>query len=149
MPLFEEEYVIIASKNHPLSKKDVIKLQDLSDLEIMLTPPGTAIRDNIDQEAAAAGVSLLPVAEITGLRLLASLAIEGETPALLPASAASGHPKGNWIVVPVEGLSKRKVDLAFNQRMTPSTPVRLTIEVLTQIVSENAPNQPGIRVTLD
>ena len=149
LPLFEEEYVIIASKDHPLSKKDAIKLQDLSDLEIMLTPTGTAIRDNIDQEAAAAGVALMPVAEITGLRLLASLAMEGETPALLPASAASGHPKGNWIVVPVEGLSKRKVGLAFNQRMTPSTPVRLTIDVLTQIVSKNAPNQPGIRVTLD
>ncbi len=148
MSLFEEEYVVIASKKHPLSEKESITLQDLSDTEIMLTPPGTAIRDSIEQEVANAGVSLMPVAEISGLRLLASLAIEGQTPALLPASAASGHPKGNWVIVPVEGLSRRKVDLAFNQRITPSTPVRSTIEVLTQIVLENAPNQPGIHVTL-
>ena len=149
MSLFEEEYVVIASKEHPLSEKKSITLKDLSDVEIMLTPPGTTIRDSIDQESATVGISLLPVAEITGLRLLASLAIEGQTPALLPASAASGHPKGNWVIVPVEGLSKRKVDLAFNQRITPSTPVRSTIEVLTQIVLENAPNQPGIHVTLN
>ena len=149
MSLFEEEYVVIASKKHPLSEKESITLQDLSDTEIMLTPPGTAIRDSIEQEVANAGVSLMPVAEISGLRLLASLAIEGQTPALLPASAASGHPKGNWVIVPVEGLSRRKVDLTFNQRITPSTPVRSTIEVLTQIVLENAPNQPGIHVTLN
>ena len=148
IPLFEEEYVVITSNAHPLSKNKSVKLEDLSDLEIMLTPPGTAIRDSIDKEASDASINLLPVVEVAGLRLLASLAITGTTRALLPASAESGHPEGDWVVIPVKGLSKRKVDLAFNQKMTPSTPVRSTIDVLTQIILENAPNQPGIHVTL-
>ena len=148
MPLFEEEYVVITSGSHPLSKNKSIKLEDLSDLEIMLTPSGTAIRASIDKEAGDANINLLPTVEVTGLRLLASLAITGTTPALLPASAASGHSEGDWVAIPVKGLSKRKVDLAFNQKMTPSTPVRSTIDVLTQIILENAPHQPGIHVTL-
>ena len=90
-----------------------------------------------------------PSAEVDGLRLLASLALQGHAPALLPASAAFDHPDDNWVLIRIDGLTRRSVGLTFNQRTTPSTPVRSTIEVLSGVVSDIAPLQPGVYLAFD
>jgi DNA-binding transcriptional LysR family regulator len=147
--LFEEERVIIAPRDHPWAQRKTITIRELSDHPIMLTPAGTTFRDAIDKELASIGVHLVPAAEVDGLRLLASLALQGHAPALLPASAAFDHPEDNWVLIRVDGLTRRSVGLIFNQRTTPSTPVRSTIEVLASVVRDIAPQQPGVYLTFD
>ena len=148
-PLFDEERIIVAPADHPLADRGTIDVADLADHPVMLTPRGTTFRDAIDQELAAAGVRLTAAAEVDGLRLLASLAYQGYAPALLPASAVSGYPDGNWSLVHVAGLARRSVGLVRNRRTTPSMPIRAAREVVLDVIREIAPRQPGIHVTLD
>ncbi len=148
-PLFDEERIIVAPADHSLADRGTIDVADLAEHPVMLTPRGTTFRDAIDQELAAAGVRLTAAAEVDGLRLLASLAYQGYAPALLPASAVSGYPDGNWSLVHVEGLDRRSVGLVRNRRTTPSMPIRAAREVVLDVIREIAPRQPGIHVTLD
>ena len=148
-PLFDEERIIVAPADHSLADRGTIDVADLAEHPVMLTPRGTTFRDAIDQELAAAGVRLTAAAEVDGLRLLASLAYQGYAPALLPASAVSGYPDGNWSLVHVAGLARRSVGLVRNRRTTPSMPIRAAREVVLDVIREIAPRQPGIHVTLD
>ena len=148
-PLFDEERIIVAPADHPLADRGTIDVADLAEHPVMLTPRGTTFRDAIDQELAAVGIRLTAAAEVDGLRLLASLAYQGYAPALLPASAVSGYPDGDWSLVHVEGLARRSVGLVRNRRTTPSMPIRAAREVLLDVIREIAPRQPGIHVTLD
>ena len=148
-PLFDEERIIVAPTDHPLADRGTIDVADLADHPVMLTPRGTTFRDAIDQELATVGVRLTAAAEVDGLRLLASLAYQGYAPALLPASAVSGYPDGDWSLVHVEGLARRSVGLVRNRRTTPSMPIRAAREVVLDVIREIAPHQPGIHVTLD
>jgi len=148
-PLFDEERIIVAPADHPLADRGTINVADLAEHPVMLTPRGTTFRDAIDQELATVGVRLTAAAEVDGLRLLASLAYQGYAPALLPASAVSGYPDGDWSLVHVEGLARRSVGLVRNRRTTPSMPIRAAREVVLDVIREIAPRQPGIHVTLD
>ena len=148
-PLFDEERIIVAPADHPLADRGTIDVADLAEHPVMLTPRGTTFRDAIDQELAAAGVRLTAAAEVDGLRLLASLAYQGYAPALLPASAVSGYPDGDWSLVHGEGLARRSVGLVRNRRTTPSMPIRAAREVVLDVIREIAPRQPGIHGTLD
>ncbi|MBT6372253.1 MAG: LysR family transcriptional regulator [Acidimicrobiaceae bacterium] len=148
-PLFDEERIVVAPGDHPLAGAGTIDLATLAEHRVMLTPQGTTFRDAIDRELEAVGLCLQAAAEVDGLRLLASLAYQGYAPALLPASAVSGYPEGDWSLVHVEGLARRSVGLVRNRRTTPSMPVLATRDVLRDVIREIAPHQPGIHVTLE
>ena len=147
-PLFDEERIIVVPRGHPLAGQGTIGIEQLAEHPVMLTPRGTTFRDALDQELAASGVRLTAAAEVDGLRLLASLAYQGYAPALLPASAVSGYPEGDWSLVHVEGLARRSVGLVHNRRTTPSMPTRAARDVVLEVIREIAPHQPGIHVTL-
>ena len=133
---------------HVMAGQGTIGIEQLAEHPVMLTPRGTTFRDALDQELAASGVRLTSAAEVDGLRLLASLAYQGYAPALLPASAVSGYPEGDWSLVHVEGLARRSVGLVRNRRTTPSMPSRAARDVVLEVIREIAPHQPGIHVTL-
>ena len=147
-PLFDEERIIVVPRGHPLAGQGTIGIEQLAEHPVMLTPRGTTFRDALDQELAASGVRLMAAAEVDGLRLLASLAYQGYAPALLPASAVSGYPEGDWALVHVDGLARRSVGLVNNRRTTPSMPTRAARDIVLEIIREIAPHQPGIHVTL-
>jgi DNA-binding transcriptional LysR family regulator len=148
-PLFDEERIVVAPAQHALAHRETITVDELAEHELMLTPAGTTFRDAVDEELTEVGVELRAIAEVDGLRLLASLAYQGNAPALLPASAASGYPDGEWTLVRVEGLSRRSVALIRNKRTTPSLPARASREVIREVIREIGPDQPGIHVTLE
>jgi len=147
-PLFDEERILVVPSGHPLAGVETIDVTTLASYPVMLTPVGTTFRDAIDQELETVGVRLQAAAEVDGLRLLASLAYQGYAPALLPASAVSDYPAGEWSLVYVDGLARRSVGLVRNRRTTPSMPVMATKDVLCDVIREIGPRQPGIHVTL-
>ena len=146
--LFEEERIIVAPADHPLSEYESISVHDLSKYEMMMASQGTVFRDSLDEELSSAGVEMKITAEIDGLRLLASLAFQGHAPAILPASAASGYPDSNWALIRINGLLKRPVTLIRNKRITPSLPARATTEVIHEVIKEIGPDQLGIKVRI-
>ena len=89
--LFEEDLMLVVPEGHAMAALDrPLSLEDLADLELLLPLPGTAFRDELDAVTRPLGITLLPAAEIDGLRLIASLTFEGYGPAILPATAIPG-----------------------------------------------------------
>ncbi|MEY2422508.1 MAG: hypothetical protein QOI95_2575 [Acidimicrobiaceae bacterium] len=147
--LFEEELLVIAPLDHPLAAEERVTLAQLAEHDLLLEPPGTAFRDDLDAQASVAGVTLTTKAEVDGMRLVASLAFEGFGAAVLPASAAprllanSTGPQ-TWKIVGVDGLTRRSVGLVRRRRGLPSAPARALTEVLRRTIATEAEHQPGI-----
>ncbi|NLD75981.1 MAG: LysR family transcriptional regulator [Acidimicrobiales bacterium] len=145
-PLFEEEHVALVPNSHPLAGLERLSLTDLASVPLLLEPPGTGFRDDLDADAARVGVSLQPQAEIDGMRLLASLAYQGFGAAVLPASAIVDWTDDSWKVTPVDGTTPRIVGLALPRRGRLSAPARLAVEVLRDVVVHEVPHRPGLKL---
>ncbi|MSO87623.1 MAG: LysR family transcriptional regulator [Acidimicrobiia bacterium] len=142
--LFEEDRIVIAPDQHPLAQLTRVSIADLAAYELLLGPPGTAFRDELDAEAASAGVVLRPQAEVDGLRLIATLAFQGYGAAIVPATAAPRWLEGKWKRVSVDGLPRRHVGLAQRRRGRPSAPVRALRESLIDVVQNQGPAMEGV-----
>jgi LysR family hydrogen peroxide-inducible transcriptional activator len=143
-PLFEEDLILVAPTGHPLADRDQVSLVELADHELLLTPPGTSIRVDLDRAAAAAGVTLKAKAELDGVRLIASLSVEGFGAAVLPASAVPAYLRGEWRRIAVNGISRRQVALARRRRGLLSAPGRALTEIVADVVAAASGPEPGI-----
>lgn len=146
-PLFDEDLLLVVPSEHPLAGKERVAMSDLDGLELLLPAPGTSFRTEIDTACATAGVSVRPRAELDGVRLMASLTMEGHGPAILPATAIPLWLAGNWRALPVDGLPRRCVGLALRRRGLPAAPARALIDVIRDVVSADADTQPGLHIT--
>lgn len=147
-PLFDEERILIAPTDHPLAKEERVTLEELVEHQIVLPPTGTQFRNEVDEAAAGLGITMEPLAELDGMRLLASLAFQGYAPALVPATAAPFGEGDQWSIVQVDGMAPRSVGLAYRRWTTLSAPARAVQEVIGQVVAERGVQQPGLRVTV-
>jgi len=143
-PLFLERFVLIAPDDHPLAGREQVHLAELAAHALLLSPQGTSLRDELDAEAARAGVTLLPLAEIDGMRLIASLAFEGFGPAILPATAVPEWLEGRWGRIEIAELAPRQVGLARRRRGLLSAPGRALRDVLTRLVANEVGADPDI-----
>jgi DNA-binding transcriptional LysR family regulator len=145
-PLFDEDRIILAPHGHPLAQRERLTLAELAEHELLLEPQGTPFRDELDDEAERAGVTMRPQAEIDGIRLLASLAFEGFGAAVVPTTAARPWFDTACRRVPVDGLSPRSVGIAVPRRGRLSAPARAVRTAVRDLVA--ATDQDGVRVTL-
>ncbi len=145
--LFEEDLMLVVPEGHPLAEPDhPLTLEDLAELELLLPLPGTAFRDELDAVTRPLGITLLPAAELDGLRLIASLTFEGYGPAILPATAIPGILRDRFRPVPVEGLPRRRVGVAQRSRGLPSAPTRALIDLLTAVVAAAEGRPDGLHL---
>lgn len=142
--LFDEDRILIAPDEHPLAQVERVSLVDLADHELLLEPKGTAFRDELDREAAAAGIELKAKAEVDGLRLIATLAFQAFGAAIVPATAAPAWLEGSWRRVPVDGLARRAVGLARRQRGLLSAPARALHDAVTAVVVADGDGLDGV-----
>ncbi len=173
-PLFEEDLVLVVPADNPLAERapyipfgagqpahygrrvsdarveletghlPPIPLTTLSELELLLPLPGTALRDEIDAAARPAGVSLKPLMELDGLRMIASLTFDGHGPAILPATAVPGHLRATFRLLPIEGMPRRRVGVALRSRGLPSAPTRAVIDLLYAALDDAAHVPQGV-----
>ncbi|MGO9027474.1 MAG: LysR family transcriptional regulator [Acidimicrobiales bacterium] len=134
--LFEEDLMLVVPATHPLAHGDrKLTLDDLADLRLILPLPGTAFRDELDAVIRPSGVTLTPIAQIDGLRLIASLTFEGFGPAILPATAIPSYLRHRFRSLAVEGLPRRRVGVAQRSRGLPSAPTLALLDLLQVIVA--------------
>ncbi len=145
-PLFAEDLVLVADDSHVLADREEIPLDELAAHRLLLPPPGSALRRVLDRAAALAGVTLQAAAEIDGVRLLATLALDGHGAAIVPATAASRRFAGGRPPARVPGLPPRVVALAYQRRPPPSTATRVVFDVLHETIQKLAEAQPGVRL---
>ena len=145
-PLFDEELILIAPASNPLAGRSRITIDDLDGAELLLPAPGTILRRELDEAAAAAGITLRAKAELDGVRLLASLCFEGWACGIVPASAVPAWLEGPWRAVGVDGLPLRHIGLATRARGLPSAPAKAVAAILTEAVMDGALEEPGIHL---
>jgi DNA-binding transcriptional LysR family regulator len=143
-PLFDEDLVLVVPAGHPLAGRREVKLADLEGLPLLLPLRGTAFRDDIEAAARAAGVTLTARTELDGVRLLASLAFEGNGPAILPATAVPRYLEDRWRPLAVRGLPRRRIGLAHRRRWLPSPPAKAVQGLIQEIVHAGTPAHPGL-----
>jgi LysR family hydrogen peroxide-inducible transcriptional activator len=142
--LFEEDRLVIAPTCHPLAGRGRVRFTDLEEHELLLEPTGTSFRDELDAEAAAAGITLRARAEVDGLRLIATLAFQGFGAAIVPATAAPRWLEGAWERVAVDGLDRRSVGLTRRRRGMLSAPARALRECIRETVRLEAGSLEGV-----
>ena len=148
-PLFEEELVLLATPESPLVDRKEVTFGDLGGHPLVLPPRGTALRHDLDAEARRAGVTLRAVAEIDGVRLMASLALEGYGSTIVPTTAVPGWLKGDFTRIPIADLARRHVGLARRRRAMPSASGRAVSEVLHEVIAAKGPKQKGVHPQID
>lgn len=160
-PLFEEDHVVVAPAEHPLTEHPRTTLTELSAYPLLLEPPGTGFRDALDADAAAVGHHLTAVAEVDGLMLVASIAFEGASIAVLPASAVPDSPTAGvdegaaaaergaarWRRVEVDGFTPRRVGLARRRRAPASAAAVAVREIVLEVLTAVGPRHPGLRLS--
>jgi DNA-binding transcriptional LysR family regulator len=145
--LFEEDLVLVVPDGHPMAHLlRPVMLEDLADMELLLPLPGTAFRDELDAVARPLGITLLPAAEIDGLRLIASLTFEGYGPAILPATAIPSFLRSQFHPVSIQGIPRRRVGVAQRSRGLPSAPTRALNELLKTVVGMADDRPDGVHV---
>jgi LysR family hydrogen peroxide-inducible transcriptional activator len=142
--LFHEDRILVAPHGHPLADRESVSFAELGDHELLLEPSGTAFRDELDREAAEAGIELRARAEVDGLRLIATLAFQGFGAAIVPATAAPTWLAGSWQRVPVDGLARRSVGLARRSRGLLPAPARALRESVLEVVATQGPSTDGV-----
>jgi len=145
--LFDEDLVLVLPPGHFLGAEPSVPLERVSELELLLPAPGTALRTEIDSATGPARITLRPTMELDGVRLIASLAFDGYGPAILPATAVPGHLRGRFPVLRVDGLPRRRVGVAQRRRGLPSAPARAVIDVLGLVVRDTLSMPEGIHPT--
>ncbi|HLK45628.1 MAG TPA: LysR family transcriptional regulator substrate-binding protein, partial [Acidimicrobiales bacterium] len=132
--LFTEDLVLVVPVGHALADRGQVEFSDLSTVGLLMPPTGTAFRSELDAAASAAGLSLQPLAEVDGVRLIASLATEGHGPAIVPATAILGQrDRLGWKVLVVKDLPRRRVGVAQRRRGLPTAPARAVLDLLRQV----------------
>lgn len=145
-PLFDEDLVLFVPADHPLANRREIEMGELVDVELFISPRGTAFRELLDRTASAAGVTLRTRAEVDGIRLAASLVIGGHGPAILPATAVPLAFQEATHLVAIRGLPRRPVGVATRRRGLPAAPARALLGVLDEVVAGQC--QPGLGLHL-
>jgi DNA-binding transcriptional LysR family regulator len=142
-PLFDEDLVLLVPSSHPLAERRQVQIDELDGTPLLLPAPGTVFRKEIDQACYARGVTLLPRAELDGVRLIASLTLRGYGPAILPATGATEGMPG-FSRIGIAGLPRRTVGLVTRRRGRPSAPARAMLEVLESVVTANLDPASGL-----
>jgi DNA-binding transcriptional LysR family regulator len=147
--LFDEDLVLVVPAGHPLTRLPApIEFGELATLDLLLPLSGTALREELDEAAAAAGVELHAIIELDGLRTLASLAFDGHGPALLPATAVPRHLRERFSLVHVRGLGRRHVGIAVRRHGLPAAPSRAVRALLEELVA-TGPLPQGLHAAVD
>jgi LysR family hydrogen peroxide-inducible transcriptional activator len=142
-PLFDEDLVLVVPSGHDYANRLQVSLRELDGLEMLLPAPGTVFRTEIDDACRVAGVTLRPRAEVDGVRLIASLTLQGYGPAILPATGA-GEALSSFTRVGVSGLPRRRVGVVLRRRGRPSAPARAMLETVDAVVAANLDPARGV-----
>ncbi len=148
-PLFAEDLIIIVHNSHPWAKEDEISLQRVASENVLIPPKGTAMRRMLDKAATSCGTTLRAQAEIDGVRLLTSLAMEGFGPAIVPATAVPGWVKGDFKRILVPELPRRVIGWVQRRRPAPGAPSRAVLKTTREILDVRGVLQRGVHVGAD
>lgn len=148
-PLFAEDLIVVVHSRHPWADEEEMPLLRVAGEPLLIPPKGTAMRRILDKAANSVGATLRPQAEIDGVRLLSSLAMEGYGAAIVPSTAVPRWLKGDFVRIRVPELPRRVVGWVQRRRPSPGAPSRALLKTMRQILEERGALQHGVHVGSD
>ena len=145
-PLFAEDLVLLVHSRHPWSSEHELPLERLDEHPLLLPPSSSTLRRIITRAADTHGVTLRTLAEIDGVRLLASLAFEGFGAAIVPATSVPAWLRGDFAVINVPDLPRRVVGWAQRRRPKPGPPTRAALDIARSVIERRGGRQPGLHL---
>ena len=145
--LFDEDMIVVIPAGHALFDRDELTVHDLDRVPLLLPPAGTSYRTELDRSAEMVGLTLVPQAEIDGVRLIASLAFDGVGVAIVPATSVGPGATGPWKAVPLVGMPPRRVGVVQRRRGMLPAPARALLGALNDVVRTDAARRPGVTLT--
>lgn len=148
-PLFSEEIVLLAHPKFTWAARETITLAELAHHQLLLAPRNTELRRIIEKAAASRKVALRAQAEIDGVRLLASLAIDGFGPTLVPSTAVPRIAVESLHVVQIPELPRRLVGWATKRRPLPNKATRALHDIVRTAVQQAGEQQHGVNIATE
>ncbi len=148
-PLFAEDLIVVVHNDHPWADEDELSLLRVASEPLLIPPKGTAMRRILDKAAASVGTSLRAQSEIDGVRLLASLAMEGYGAAIVPSTAVPRWLKGDFTRINVPELPRRVVGWVQRRRPAPGAPTRAALKTMREVLDTCGPMQHGVYIGSD
>ena len=148
-PLFAEDLIVVVQSSHPWAAEEELSLQRIAAEPLLIPPKGTVMRRILDRAAASVGATLRAQAEIDGVRLLTSLAMEGYGPAIVPSTAVPRWLKGDFTRVTVPELPRRVVGWVQRRRPAPGAPTRAVLQTIRETLETRGALQHGVHVGPD
>ena len=137
---FDEDYVLYISSSHPLASKKSVTIAEMDQIDLIAPPKGIPFRDLLDTLAKRSNTEFNIIAEVDGVRLIASMAFDGYAPAIIPATAVP-HYLSDFAVVPVEDFPNRRIGIAKRKRTPESAPMISVLALLDEIFSDEEPSR--------
>jgi LysR family hydrogen peroxide-inducible transcriptional activator len=135
MPLFDEELVLVVPAHHALAQRDAVRLAEVAEHRLLLQAPGTALRNTLDSAAARSGVKLCAAAEIDGVRLIASLVLDGHGAGIVPITTLPRE-LSDVRAVAVRDLPRRVVGVVRRRSSQLSTPSHVVLDICQEVLRE-------------
>lgn len=146
VPFFDEELLLMAPCDHELAAAGRVSIGDLHRLPLLLPPGGAALRRILDRAASEHGVTLTPQTEVDGVRLLASLARDGHGAAIVPATALRAEASSSVVMIPVDGLPRRRVAWVRRRRPNPTPATEAVFDCLETTIGSHVQHQIGLHL---
>ena len=144
IPLFDEDLVLVTPAGHPLADRLEVTLAEVAEHRLLLQAPGTALRNAIDVAAARSGVRLCATAEIDGVRLIASLVLDGHGAGIVPYTTLPSN-VALARVITIRDLPQRQVGVVRRRGIQLSTPCHVVLDILQEVL-RNGPAVPGVHL---
>lgn len=135
--LYEEPFLVAVPRDHPLAKRETVRLDDLSDEPLLLLEEGHCLRDQALAVCSRAGVEEAQDFRATSLETLRQMVAAGAGITLLPQLACRGGrgALGGVVTKPLaRPVPTRRVGAVWRR----STARRPAIEALCGVIAEQA-----------
>ena len=143
IPLVEDTFQLVCSRDHPLGAKRQVTGHDLSAHELLLLRRGSGIRDVFDRAIEPLGIDLKIVYETTQVHTLLGLVEAGLGVTVLPSMLCPGPSNTALAVRPIQNpLVSRRLGIVFPEGKEPSPAAQLLAEVVRQTVGSETMIKP-------
>ena len=108
--LFEDHFVLVVSKRHPLCRANIITLNDLANYRWVLLEDANQLRHTVEEMAADKQITPKAAIESNSVVFVRTMVSKTDYIGVLPSYAAKlGAEAGDLVFVPLERISEHRV----------------------------------------
>jgi len=125
-PIVSERLVAAAPKDHPLSGRALLTLNDLAGLPLICMPAGTGIRTVFEDSCMSRGLKLEVALEASAAGTVMDLAARGLGVAVVSETIAAAHSDRLWSAVLDDASVPALLSLVWKPALSPAAAAFLT-----------------------